>query len=119
MKTIKLFGLLLFSIFSFQFAGAQTTKTETIAVNGNCGSCKKKIEKSALAAGAATANWDKKTKFLNISYDPAVSNPAKIETAVAAAGYDTENVKASDKAYSDLDECCQYERKDLKEKKEK
>lgn len=118
MKTIKLLGVLFFSIFSFQFAGAQSTKTQTIAVNGNCGSCKKTIEKSALAAGAATANWDKKTRFLSISYDPAVSNPAKIENAVAAAGYDTENVKASDKSYSDLDECCQYERKDMKAKKE-
>jgi hypothetical protein len=38
--------------------------------------------------------------------------------AVAAAGYDTEDYKASDSAYQKLDECCQYERKNLKEKKE-
>ena len=118
MKAIKLFGILFMGIFSFQFASAQTSKTQSIEVNGNCGMCKKNIEKSALAAGAATANWDKKTKFLNISYDPAVSNSAKIQMAVAAAGYDTEDYKASDSAYQKLDECCQYERKDLKEKKE-
>jgi hypothetical protein len=118
MKAIKLFGILFMGIFSFQFANAQTTKTQAIEVNGNCGMCKKHIEKSALAAGAATASWDKKTKFLNISYDPAVSNPAKIQMAVASAGYDTEDYKASDSAYQKLDECCQYERKDLKEKKE-
>ena len=118
MKSIKLFGILFFSIFSFQFSFAQTVKTEIIAVNGNCGMCKKNIEKSALAAGATTASWDKKTKFLNISYDPAISNSVKIQTAVAAAGYDTQDFKASDSAYNKLDECCQYERKNDKEKKE-
>lgn len=114
MKSIKLFSILLFSIFSFKFSYAQTSKTETITVNGNCGTCKKHIEKSALTAGATTANWDKKTKFLNISYDPAVSNLTKIQTAIAEAGYDTQDFKASDGAYGKLDECCQYDRKQLK-----
>ena len=118
MKSIKLFGLLFISSFYFQSAFAQTSKTETVTVNGNCGTCKKNIEKSALAAGATSANWDKKTKFLNISYDPSVSNSAKIQTAIAAAGYDTQDYKANDSAYNKLDECCQYDRKDLKEKKE-
>ncbi len=118
MKFIKSFGIILFSIFSFHLSFAQIVKTETISVNGNCNSCKKNIEKSALAAGATTANWDKKTKFLNISYDPAISNSVKIQTAVADAGYDTQDFKASDSAYNKLDDCCQYDRKNDKEKKE-
>ncbi len=113
MESIKLFIILFFSIFSFQFSYAQTSKTETITVNGNCGTCKKNIEKSALAAGATTANWDKKTKFLDISYDPAINNSAKIQGAVAEAGYDTQDFKATDIAYNKLDDCCQYERKEL------
>ena len=76
--------------------------------------CKKHIESSALAAGATVANWDKKTKFLQVSYDPAITNSAKIETAIAAAGYDTQNINASDNAYKKLEECCQYDRSDLK-----
>ena len=72
--------------------------------------CKKNIEKSALAAGATVANWDKKTKFLQISYDPSETNPIKIETAIASVGYDTQDVKASDSAYFKLEECCQYDR---------
>jgi hypothetical protein len=79
--------------------------------------CKKHIEKSALEAGATAANWDKKTKFLNISYDPATSNSQKIQAAIAEAGYDTQDVKASDSAYSKLEECCQYDRKELKAQK--
>ena len=71
---------------------------------------KKNIEKSALASGAILANWDKKTKFLQVSYDPAVTNPINIQTAIATAGYDTRDVKASDIGYFKLEECCQYDR---------
>lgn len=118
MKAVKFLSLLLISVFSFQFSNAQSAvKSEKIKVNGNCSSCKKHIEKSALAAGATVANWDKKTKFLMINYDPSVTNPVKIETAIAASGYDTQDVKASDSAYSKLDECCQYDRAPLKKDK--
>ena len=119
MKVIQFFAILLFSIFSFRFASAQTTKSETIKVNGNCNSCKKHIEKSAMEAGATVANWNKNTKFLQISYDPAVTNSAKIQTAIAASGYDTRDVKATDSAYQKLDDCCQYDRVDLKEETKK
>jgi hypothetical protein len=115
MKRFQFFTILIFTVLSFQFSSAQTAATtESIKVNGNCSLCKKHIESSALAAGATVANWDKKTKFLQISYDPAVTNSAKIQTAIAAAGYDTQDFKASDEAYKKLDECCQYDRVDLK-----
>lgn len=118
MKTIKFLSVLFVSMISFEFASAQTTvKSETIKVNGNCGTCKKSIERSALAAGATLANWNKQTKFLQINYDPAVTNSAKIQSAIAAVGYDTEDYKASDSAYSTLDDCCQYDRIALKDKK--
>lgn len=116
MKTTKFFSILFFSIICFQFSSAQTTvKTETIKVNGNCGTCKKNIENSALKAGATMANWNKNTKFLQINYDPAVTNSTKIQTAIAAAGYDTQDIKASDSAYNQLDDCCQYDRVALKD----
>jgi hypothetical protein len=112
MKAIKLSALLLISILSIQFSYAQSpVRKQNIKVNGNCSQCKKKIEKSALAAGATNANWNVKTKILNVSYDPSVTNPMNIETAIAAKGYDTQDVKASDSAYNKLDECCQYDRK--------
>jgi len=115
MKRFQIFAILIFSLLSFQFSSAQTAaKTESIKVNGNCSSCKKHIESSALDAGATVANWDKKTKFLQISYDPAITNSAKIQTAIAGAGYDTQDFKASDDAYKKLDECCRYDRVDLK-----
>lgn len=109
MKTIQLFSLLTFlTIFSF---GAQAqVKTESIPVSGNCGMCKSKIEKSAKEAGASSATWDTEKKILTVKYNSSSTNAAKIQQKVAAAGYDTRDVKAADAAYDKLHGCCKYER---------
>lgn len=101
--------------FSFVFiavanVGFAQTKTENIKVAGECGMCKKKIEKAAKTGGATYALWDTDNKVLTVKYNSTSTNKAKIEKAVANAGYDTEDVKATDEAYHKLDECCQYER---------
>lgn len=99
--------LVTISLFSF----AQTaTKTEKIKVNGECGMCKKHIETAAKEAGVAYASWNKDSKVLTVKYASTKTSTAKIETAVAAAGYDTQDVKATDEAYKKLDDCCQYKR---------
>ncbi|MBN9349069.1 MAG: copper chaperone [Chitinophagaceae bacterium] len=117
-KTIKSTGLLIAAFCFALFANAQSSEiSDSVMVNGNCGSCKKNIEKSAMNAGATFAMWNKQTKMLNLKFDPAKTNRQKIENQIAAKGYDTENAKASDDAYYKLEECCQYDRKDLKTKK--
>lgn len=95
------------------FIGAYAgEKTETVKVWGNCGMCKKTIEKSLKdVAGVHSAVWDKKTKVLTVSYDADKISMKQIEEKVAASGYDTKNVKGSDKAYSELEKCCRYDRK--------
>ena len=104
---LLLAGLMLF-ISSSLFA--QTTKKETIKVWGNCGTCKKHIEKAAISAGASHADWNKSTKMLQVSYDPEKVSDEAIQKSIAAAGYDTEKFRGDDKAYHALDECCQYDR---------
>lgn len=89
---------------------AQKT-TENIKVYGNCGTCKKKIEKAAKVPGVESAVWDKKTKELALVFDASETSSEKVQTSIANAGYDTEKVKAPDAAYNKLDECCQYDRK--------
>ena len=116
MKTIKTGAILFITFFLLQSSFGQAVKKQTLKVYGECGQCKKKIEKSAVTAGAIYANWNEKTKQLNIRYNPAVSNPIKIETAIANAGYDTQDVLASDNAYNKLEKCCQYDRKSLTSK---
>lgn len=87
------------------------TKTETIKVSGNCGTCEKHIETAARKAGADKAKWDKKTKILTVSFDESKTSDDAIQKKIAAAGYDTEKYAGDEKAYQALDECCQYDGK--------
>ena len=112
MKTIKIFSLLSLSLALAFNSFGQKAKTEAIPVSGNCGMCKAKIEKAAKENGASEASWNADTKVLTIKYKSASVNAAKIQEAVAAAGYDTRDVKASQEAYDKLPGCCKYDRAD-------
>ncbi|SFW83096.1 heavy-metal-associated domain-containing protein [Chitinophaga sancti] len=108
----KIFSLLVLMI---TFLGAskvfaQTVKTETFKVYGNCNMCKKRIEKAVVADGITKADWNVDTKVMTVSYDPTkISNDA-IQKKVAGAGHDTEKEKASDSIYAKLPGCCRYDR---------
>ena len=99
---------LFMAIASFSFA--QKVKTETFKVAGECGMCKKKIEKAAKEAGATYAVWNQQTKILSVTYNASGASTASIQQKIASVGYDTPNYKTTDEAYKSLDECCQYER---------
>lgn len=111
MKRISLVAILLCTIFWSNQSFAQTNKSETIKVWGNCGMCKKRIEKSAKSAGAISASWDADKLALEITYDEKETNSIKIQQSIAEAGYDTQDITADDKAYDKLSGCCKYERK--------
>jgi mercuric ion binding protein len=93
---------------------AQKVNNDILKVWGNCGMCKKTIEKAAKSAGAKTANWDAELQQLIVSYKSDKTSNFKIQQAVAESGYDTQNVTASDEAYNQLHGCCKYERKSIK-----
>lgn len=92
----------------FIFLSASAQKKEVVKVWGNCGMCEKTIETAAKSAGASEADWNQQTKLLTVSHN---IDLAKIEKAIAAAGYDTEHFTAPDAAYAGLPGCCQYDRK--------
>jgi hypothetical protein len=108
MKMLKIFFVAAICI-STVAAYAQKARTESFKVAGECGTCKKKIEKAARDAGATYAAWDMHTKILKINY-PAGAEVSNIQQRIADAGYDTPKFKATDAAYNSLDKCCQYER---------
>ncbi len=85
-------------------------KKENIKVWGECGMCKKKIETASIQAGAVTADWNEDSKVLSVSYNTSKTSATKIQQAVAATGYDTRDIKATDGAYDKLPGCCKYER---------
>ena len=91
----------------FSFAAI---KNDTLKVSGICSECKGHIETAARTAGAATAYWNKDTKLLVVKYDDTKTSLFAIEKQIAAAGYDTPDIKATNAAYKSLDECCQYDR---------
>lgn len=101
-------GLLFFSMTSIF---ANVAKTEKIKVYGNCGQCKTRIEKAAKSVdGVSQATWNEKNEILTVTFDSAKTTTMKIEDAIAKVGHDTENMKATDKAYNALPGCCKYDR---------
>ncbi len=87
-----------------------SAKTETLKVSGECDMCKARIEKAVTFDGVSKADWDKKSKILSVTFDPAKTNLEVIAKKVAAAGHDNDLVKADDKAYDALPGCCKYDR---------
>lgn len=85
-------------------------KTESLKVWGKCEMCKARIEKIALDNSATTADWNVKTKFLTVVYEPGRSSMDYISGKLAKAGHDTGLKSAKDKAYNALPDCCKYER---------
>lgn len=115
MKTLSIFAALLFSFFALntQAQKAATVTKETIKVWGNCGMCKATIEKAAKKGGAKTADWNKETKMLAVSYFSDKSSAQKIQEAIAKAGYDTQDLTGDNNAYNKLPACCHYDRKEV------
>lgn len=105
-----LMALLSQAAFSQQPAATATPQNAQFKVLGNCGMCKKTIEKAALGAGATTAMWDMNTDMLAVTFDEKKTTTDAIQKAVAKAGYDNAGYKADDKAYGNLAGCCQYDR---------
>ena len=83
--------------------------TDTIKVTGVCGMCKRRIETAVYGvSGVKDAAWDSKTQALKVSYDSKKATNETIQKRIAAVGHDTEKVRADDKAYGKLPDCCRY-----------
>lgn len=112
MKNLILIAMITFLGFSAQ---AQTKKNKNLKyiteVNGNCEQCKKRIEKAAFGVpGVKTASWDVSSHQLTVILNEEKSSTKDLNNAVAKAGHDTKEVKATDEAYQSLHSCCKYER---------
>jgi len=105
-------GLSVFTLF------AQSEKKEKFEVAGNCGMCETRIEKAANAVdGVSSADWDRETKMIEVSYNPEKTEIHKIHQAIAKVGHDTKMHKAEDSVYDALPACCKYERMNPNEHK--
>jgi copper chaperone CopZ len=93
-----------------EMSSERATTNLVFGVRGNCGMCKKTIEKAANGvAGVASAIWDVNQKNITVSFDDTKTGATAIHTAIAASGYDTEKVTGSAEAYEGLPGCCKYD----------
>lgn len=82
-----------------------------VEVKGNCDMCKKRIEKAAFSVkGVKSADWHSDDQMLHLIIDENKTDALKVEEAVAKAGHDTKDVKATQDTYESLHGCCQYDR---------
>lgn len=101
--------LLLLSTLSI--AQIKNAKTETAKVNGNCGMCKRTIEKAGNVKNEAQVVWDADNQRASITYDAEKTTIDTVLKRIAQVGYDNEKYLAPDEVYANLHDCCQYDRK--------
>ena len=107
-KVLSLAVLFMLSVGTV-FAGEKTEKVKV--KGGDCEECKTHIETTTKAVeGVVSADWDVETKELTVAFDDEKTTLENIEKALAKAGNDTPNFKATDEAYGQLPECCRYDR---------
>lgn len=124
MKKGILAGAMFLGVFAFSPVSAQdnanpqtevkqTAETATFKVGGKCGMCKNRIENAVKELdGVQSVNWDVETKVLDVKYDASKVKETAIHEKIASVGHDTEDVKATDKAYNGLPGCCKYKRQE-------
>lgn len=111
MKKLIFVMLIVFAGFSAQAQEKNKNAKDEIEVKGNCGDCKKRIEKAAYSVkGVKSAEWHADHQDLHLVYDQNKCTLDDIRKAVAATGHDTDEVKATDAAYDALHGCCKYDR---------
>jgi copper chaperone CopZ len=111
---------LMSTILIFLFVGLTVqaeTKLEKIKVKGQCDMCENRIETAVKSLdGVTSAQWDKSSKSLTVSYDDKKTTTQKIQTSIAMAGHDAEMFSASESGYNALPGCCQYKRDENRKK---
>jgi len=70
--------------------------------------CKERIEKTAIKAGAQTANWTAENQTLTMTLDESKVSCVNILKEIAEVGHDNEKFIAPDEAYKKLPSCCLY-----------
>ncbi|MBK8698760.1 MAG: heavy-metal-associated domain-containing protein [Saprospiraceae bacterium] len=118
MKTfIKSVVVIFITLFTSNLSTAQSKnlKTVDVKVYGNCGMCKKTIEKAGNIKGISKTEWSTETSMAKITIDSIKISVDEVLQRIAAVGYDSDKFRAPDAVYDNLHGCCQYDRPAKKE----
>jgi copper chaperone CopZ len=106
--------LVLMLVFGASVFGQNKNAKAVIAVDGVCMMCKDRIGKASIKTkGVKSAVWNLDTKELRVIYNEEKTTLAAINASVAAVGHDTEQIKATEKAYQSVHPCCKYRDQDV------
>ena len=84
-------------------------KKVEVEVNGVCDMCKKRIEKAAYSVkGVKSAVWHAEDQDIHLIIDETKCTVLDVEKAIAKAGHDTKDVKATAEQYEKIHGCCKY-----------
>ena len=98
------------------FAQKKDIQKTSFEVNGVCGMCKARIEKTAFSIkGVKTASWDIPSHQFTLLFDANKVSLESVHEAIAKAGHDTPLATAPDEVYENLPLCCLYDRKKKEE----
>jgi len=93
-----------------QVAETKPAKRETIQIktSAECDMCKDRLLKEmGNTAGVKKAELDLGTRVLTVTYATKKVSADQIRQAIAKIGYDADDVKANNKAFKKLPDCCQ------------
>ncbi|WP_264512581.1 heavy-metal-associated domain-containing protein [Flavobacterium sp. N1719] len=112
MKTIVILLVTLISVGIQAQEKKNKNATYTFEVNGNCETCKQRIEKAAYSVkGVKSAVWNIETHQLDLIINEEKTDVTAVKKAIVAVGHDVGDMKADDAVYDKLHHCCKYERK--------
>jgi cation transport ATPase len=109
----NLIAILVVAIFSItgttvKAPSARETKKLEIKTTAQCEMCKERLEKAfAYEKGVKYSELDVETAVFTVEFLPNKTTPEKLQIAVTKIGYDADSLKADEKAYKKLPDCCQ------------
>lgn len=103
-------GILFIILIAISFVANAQTGTVRIKTSAICDDCKNRIEHDlSFLKGVKSSNVDLGTKEVTVIYNAEKTDPDKIRIAITKVGYDADTLKAAEKAFNKLPECCRVQ----------
>ncbi len=86
------------------------TSTLDVKTSTVCDMCEKTIETELIyEKGVKSVDVDLTASLVHVTYDNRKTDPERVRTAITKLGYDADDMKADEKAWQKLPECCKKE----------
>ena len=91
---------------------AEGVACEAVSVpTAQCGMCEATIRKAVQGVeGVSMVKVDAEKNTAHVHFDKSKTSLNQVEQAIAAAGYDANDVERNEQAHANLPKCCQYDK---------